>query len=140
MWGRSASLMPRHMAAVRSRDAAGAHSQDFLDYVHRPVCTDLAGAYGEQPTEELVRGSRGLEARESAEVRMRVVPDAGESHVHQHTVVGLECRAKIELEDCVAPPDSPITTARKDLAPQALARKFAADDWKRQAFTGRHCP
>src|SRR5207247_9920295 len=61
-------------------------SEHLLDSVNRPVRTDLSYAHGEQAIEERVLRRGGLEARQRAQVVVRVVAHARERHVDQRAV------------------------------------------------------
>jgi hypothetical protein len=52
--------------------------EQFFNCMQRPVRTDLADADREQPVEEVVLRRGGLEARQRAELTIRIVAHAGE--------------------------------------------------------------
>src|SRR3954469_5541813 len=75
--------------------------ENLLDGVNRPVPVTLSRTHSEQAIEERVLRRRSLEAGHRSEVVVRVVAHAGECHVDQRAVVGLEREPEIELERAV---------------------------------------
>src|ERR1700757_1197615 len=104
-------------------------SEDLLDRVSGPVPVTFPNAHGEQAIEERVLRRGGFEARQRAEIVVRVVAYAGERHVDQRTVVGLERDAEIELARAVSGRGHPIGAAEHGSA-QALALKRSTCDRK----------
>src|ERR1700681_2342628 len=86
-------------------------SENLLDGVDRPVSMTFPNTHREQAIEERVLRRGRLEARQRAEIVVRVVAHAGERHVDQRTVVGLERDAEIELARSVGRRGHPIGAA-----------------------------
>src|SRR4051812_49893613 len=80
---------PQGTAAVRAHPTPRP-SQNLLDEMHRSLSADFADADGKQTIEERVVRRGGLETAHGAEIVVRVVAHAGECHVNQAAIVGLE--------------------------------------------------
>src|SRR4051812_35557785 len=99
--------------------------ENLLDGVNRPVPVTLSRTHSEQAIEERVLRRRRLEPGQRPEVVVRVVAHAGECHVDQRAVVGLEREPEIELQRAVGVRGHPIGAA-EDAAAQAFAFKRPA--------------
>src|SRR5437773_6808818 len=97
-------------------------SKDLLDSVNWPVSVTFPNAHCEQAIEERVLRRGGLEARQRAEIVVRVVAHASECHMDQRPVVGLERHTEIELARSIGGGGHPVRAAEDDAA-QALSFK-----------------
>src|SRR5882724_8082218 len=114
-------------------------SEDLLDRVSRPVPVTFPNAHGEQAIEERVLRRSGLEARQRAEIVVRVVAHASECHVNERAVVGLERDLEIELAGSIGGLGHPISAA-EDSSSQALPFKRPARNRKDREHAMRRRP
>src|SRR6476620_2828835 len=111
--------------------------QQLFDDVHRSVGTDFSNTHGEQPIEEVVLWSGGLESRQGAEVLSRVVADTRERQIDQGAVVCLERRAKLEFERAVSGRRRPVCACGEDFAAKPVAFERTANDGKDEEAAAR---
>src|SRR5215467_9809033 len=86
-------------------------SQNLLDRMDRSLGPDCADADGKQPVEKDVLRCSRLEARECAEIVVRVVAYSGEGHVNEGPIVRLERHPCIELEGSIGLLRNPVAAA-----------------------------
>src|SRR5580765_6162065 len=111
--------------------------KQLFDDVHRSVGTDFSKTHGEQPIEEVVLWSGGLESRQRAQVLSRVVADTGERQIDQGAVVCLERRAKIEFQYAVSGRRRPVGASGEDFATKPVAFERTAEDGKDEEAAAR---
>src|SRR5260370_39151174 len=106
----------------------GPSSEELHDDMNRAVSANLSRADGKDTIEERVSRRGGLETRHRPEIVVRVDAHAGERHLNQVAVVGLERDPQIEREGSVLVRCNPVAAAGEHLAAKARAFERAAGD------------